>query len=176
VSGTACGSLPLSSVPVPVRTVNTLECGIGLTERINGRAAELTGEIEVLRKQLADAEHELDRLVIAGQVITQLTAEDTPAGELGGAGPAQRGFGLLVPPRSQASAAGDLPGDYRSLLEAVAAVAAETGGPVTCVMAAQRAGLDVTGRHSENIRAKLKRLEDRGWLRRNAAGKFTIAP
>jgi hypothetical protein len=67
-----------------------------------------------------------------------------------------------------------LPGDYRSLVEAVAA--AGTGGPVTCVMAAQRAGLDVTGRRSENIRAKLKRLEDRGWLRRTAAGKFAIAP
>jgi predicted transcriptional regulator of viral defense system len=81
-----------------------------------------------------------------------------------------------VPPRSQASGPGDLPDDYRSLVAAVAAAAAETGGPVTCVMAAQRAGLDVTGRQSENIRAKLKRLEDRGWLRRTAAGKFAIAP
>ncbi|MGA2830066.1 MAG: hypothetical protein ABSF03_28610 [Streptosporangiaceae bacterium] len=148
-----------------------------LAERITGRVTELTGEAGLLRKQLADAEHELERLVIAGQVITQLTAGDTAAaGEPGTAGPAQRGFGLLVPPRSQASGPGDLPADYRSLVEAVAAAAAETGGPVTCVMAAQRAGLDVTGRQSENIRAKLKRLEDRGWLRRSAAGKFTIAP
>jgi hypothetical protein len=116
---------------------------------------------------------ELERLVIAGQVITQLTAEDEG---VAGAGPAQRGFGLLVPPRSQASATGSLPGDYRSLLEAVAAAAAETGEAVTCTAAAQRAGLDVTGRHSENVRAKLKRLEDRGWLRRTPAGKFTIAP
>ena len=146
-----------------------------LTERIAGRVAELTGEVELLRKQLADAEHELDRLVIAGQVITQLMGDGAlAAGEPAGAG--QRGFGLLVPPRSQASGTGDLPDDYRSLVEAVAAVAAETGGPVTCVMAAQRAGLDVTGRQSENIRAKLKRLEDRGWLRRTATGKFTIAP
>jgi predicted transcriptional regulator of viral defense system len=81
-----------------------------------------------------------------------------------------------VPPRGQASGPGDLPGDYRSLLEAVAAAAAETGGPVTCATAASRAGLDVTGRQSENVRAKLKRLEDRGWLRRTAAGKFAIAP
>jgi post-segregation antitoxin (ccd killing protein) len=142
-----------------------------LTERITGRVAELTGEVELLRKQLADAEHELDRLVIAGQVITQLTADDAAAAPAG-----QRGFGLLVPPRSQASGTGDLPDDYRSLVEAVAAAAAETGGPVTCAMAAQRAGLDVSGRQSENIRARLKRLEDRGWLRRNAAGKFAIAP
>ena len=47
-----------------------------LTERITSRVAELTGEVELLRKQLADAEHELERLVIAGQVITQLTADD----------------------------------------------------------------------------------------------------
>lgn len=148
-----------------------------LTDRITGRVNELTGEVELLRKQLDDAERELERLVIAGQVITQLTADDTAAaGGPGAAGPAQRGFGLLVPPRSQASGPGDLPGDYRSLLEAVAAAAAETGGPVTCVMAAQRAGLEVSGRQSENVRARLKRLEDRGWLRRNATGRFTIAP
>jgi hypothetical protein len=146
-----------------------------LTERITGRVTELTGEVELLRKQLADAEHELERLVIAGQVITQLIGDDA-AGGPGAAGPAQRGFGLLVPPRSQVSGTGDLPDDYRSLVEAVAAAAAETGGPVTCVMAAQRAGIDVTGRQSENVRAKLKRLEDRGWLRRTAAGKFAIAP
>jgi post-segregation antitoxin (ccd killing protein) len=147
-----------------------------LAERITGRVAELTGEVELLRKQLADAERELERLVIAGQVITQLMADDEAAGEPAGGGPAQRGFGLLVPPRSQASGPGDLPDDYRSLVEAVAAAAAETGGPVTCVMAARRAGLDVSGRQSENVRAKLKRLEDRGWLRRNATGRFTIAP
>ena len=147
-----------------------------LAERITSRVAELTGEVEMLRKQLADAEHELERLVIAGQVITQLTAEDALAGDPGGTGLAQRGFGLLVPPRSQASGPGDLPGDYRSLLEAVAAATAETGGPVTCAQAAQRAGIDVTGRQSENVRAKLKRLEDRGWLRRTATGKFAIAP
>jgi hypothetical protein len=147
-----------------------------LTERITGRVTELTGEIEALRKQLADAEHELGRLVIAGQVIAQLTADNALAGEPAGAGSAQRGFGLLVPQRSQASGVSDLPDDYRSLVEAVSAAAAETGGPVTCVMTGQRAGIDVTGRQGENVRAKLKRLEDRGWLRRTAAGKFAIAP
>jgi hypothetical protein len=146
-----------------------------LAERITSRVAELTAEAELLRKQLADAEHELDRLVIAGQVITQLTADDG-ARPAAAPVPAQRGFGLLVPPRGQASGPGDLPDDYRSLAEAVAAVAAGTGGAVTCVQAAQRAGLDLSGRQSENVRARLKRLEDRGWLRRTAAGKFTIAP
>jgi hypothetical protein len=80
-----------------------------LTERITSRVAELTGEVELLRKQLADAGHELERLEIAGQVITQLMAGDADVGEPAGAGPAQRGFGLLVPPRSQASGVSDLP-------------------------------------------------------------------
>ena len=142
-----------------------------LAERIASRAAELAGEVEQLRKQLAGAEHELERLVIAGQVIAQLAA-----GEAGAAGPAQRGFGLLVPPRSQASGPGDLPGDYQALLEAVAAATAEAGGPVTCAVAGQRAGIDVSGRRSEGVRAKLNRLEDRGWLRRTATGKYAIAP
>ena len=145
-------------------------------DRIAGRRTELTGEVELLRKQLAEAERELERLVIAEQVITQLTADGTAGGEPAGAGPAQRGFGLLVPPRSQASGVSDLPGDYRPLAEAVTAVAAQTGGAVTCMQAAARAGLDVSGRQSGNVRARLKRLEDRGWLRRTAAGKFTIAP
>ena len=147
-----------------------------LAERITARAAELTGEVEVLSKQLADAEHELERLVIAGQVITQLTADDAAGDEIPCPGPVQQGFGLLVPPRSQASGPGDLPEDYRSLLEAVAAAAAQAGGPVTCVQAGQRAGLDVSGRRAENVRARLKRLEDRRWLRRTAAGKYAIAP
>ncbi|HET9974623.1 MAG TPA: hypothetical protein VFQ68_40770 [Streptosporangiaceae bacterium] len=53
-----------------------------LTERITGRVTELTGEVELLRKQLADAEHELERLMIAGQVITQLMADDAAAGDM----------------------------------------------------------------------------------------------
>jgi hypothetical protein len=140
-----------------------------LTERITSRVTELTGEVEALRKQLADADA-LERLEITGQVITQLTADDADAAsEPASTRPAQRGFGLLVPPRSQASGVSDLPGDYRSLLDAVAAVAAETGGAVTCMQAAQRAGIDLAGHQVENVRAKLKRLEDRGWLRPSRA-------
>lgn len=41
-----------------------------LLERITARVAELTGQVEQLRKQLADTEHELDRLVVAEQVVT----------------------------------------------------------------------------------------------------------
>jgi hypothetical protein len=46
-----------------------------LTERITGRVTGLACEVELLRRQLADAEHELERLEIAGRVIAQLTAD-----------------------------------------------------------------------------------------------------
>jgi hypothetical protein len=95
-----------------------------LTERITGRASVLAGEIELLRKQLADAEHELERLTIAEQVITRRIADDAR-----GAGPAQRGCWC-----HRRSKAAD-PGDYRSLLKAVPATAGETGGSVTCAHA-----------------------------------------
>jgi hypothetical protein len=91
-----------------------------LTERITSRVTELTGEVEALRKQLADAEHELERLEITGQVITQLTADDADAAsEPASTRPAQRGFGLLVPPRSQASGVSDLPANATMLLRAL---------------------------------------------------------
>jgi hypothetical protein len=67
-----------------------------LADQITGRVAELTGEAGLLRKQLANAKHELERLVIAGRVITQLMTGDAATGEPGATGPAQRGFGLLV--------------------------------------------------------------------------------
>jgi hypothetical protein len=90
-----------------------------LAERITRRVTELTSEAELLGKQLADAGHELERLEIAGQVITQLTAGDAPGGPA--TGPAQRGSGLLVPPRSQAASPGGLPDDCQSLVAAPAA-------------------------------------------------------
>lgn len=76
------------------------------------------------------------------------------------AGPVQHGFGVLVPPHGQASGTGGLLKDYRLLARAVTAIAAETGEVVTCTAAAQRVGLDLSGRRTENVRAKLRGLED----------------
>lgn len=89
------------------------------------RVTELTGEIEVLRKQFANAEHELDRPVMAGQVITQLTASCEVAG------PARAGAARRVPscwcPAQPCDRPDGPSDDYRWLLEAVAE--AEAGGP-----------------------------------------------
>jgi hypothetical protein len=42
-------------------------------------------------------------------------------------------------------------------------------------MAVRRVGIDVSGRQTEKVSAKLSRPEGRGWLRRCAAGKFDLA-
>jgi hypothetical protein len=47
---------------------------------------------------------------------------------------------------------------------------------VTCLIIAQRARVEMTGRQSENVRAKLERLEDRGWLRRSTTGTLPSRP
>lgn len=53
-------------------------------------------------------------------------------------GVSTRGLGPLVSPRSQALGPGDLPGNWPSPLEAVAAATTEADGPMACVMAAAR--------------------------------------
>jgi predicted ArsR family transcriptional regulator len=67
---------------------------------------------------------------------------------------------------------GDLPGDYRDLLAAVA----DAREPVRCKQLCEQLGLGTEPKHVEGARSKLKRLVDRGWLRRNGAGMFTAVP
>jgi hypothetical protein len=88
VSSPVGGTLPVIFCVCPCSYSNLSGARMELAERIANRAAELAGEVEQLRRQLADAERELERLVIAGQVITQLTADGTAGGESAGAGPA----------------------------------------------------------------------------------------
>jgi hypothetical protein len=75
-----------------------------LAERIASRVAELTSEVELPRKQLDDAEHELEPLVIAGQAIAQLTADDAAAvGEPGRRRAGAAGLRAAGAPRRLAS-------------------------------------------------------------------------
>lgn len=143
---------------------------MSLLDQITECTGELTTRAEQLRKELADVEYELGRLETAGQVVTQLLAQDQPpvAG-----GPAKTPVArVMIPYRRDVQGARDLPADYQRLLAAV------TGGsgPVRCKKLCEQLGLGTEPRHVEAVRAKLKRLEDRGWLRRNGAGAFIAAP
>ena len=123
-------------------------------ERLRGQIAELT-------ERLAGVEERLSRLVIAREVVDEVldgsaTAELSPVpGQLEvpaspGAGHPPVTGGLAVPPWRPGLEADVLPRDYRDLLE----VAEDAGRP---------------------LRAKLKRLVERGWLAEEAGpGLFAL--
>lgn len=143
-----------------------------ILERIGARRAYLAEQAELLGKQLAEAEAELARVAAAEQVVAQLLAEDAAVGE------AARGDdsatvvepGRVVPYRKDAAGPGDLSAEYQRVLREVAAA----GGPVRCKQMCERLGIGTEPRKVEAMRARMKRLADRGWLREGAPGLFTM--
>lgn len=153
-----------------------------LLERIAARHAEPADQAQHLTKQLADVQHELDRMIVAKQVITQMLAEIDPTG---GDIPVQAptastsiatgtspGPGFLIPYHSQAPSVSELPADYQVLPQIVI----DADGPLICKDICRAAGLSTESGPVETTRAKLNRLADRGRLRRTPAGSFTRSP
>lgn len=138
-------------------------------EELRGRIAELTG-------QLARAEEGLARLVITRQtvdeVLSEAGADAAPAAEQGGAAPPRRSpvIGVVtVPPWRAGAGVSVLPREYRDLLE----VAEDAGRPLRAGQIAAAAGLPAERGKVETLRAKLKRLAERGWLAEEA-GLFAL--
>jgi hypothetical protein len=144
-------------------------------------AEQLRGQIAQLAGRLAGVEEQLSRLVIAREVVDEVldgpAAEVSPAaGQPGvtaspGAGrPAAIGA-LAVPPWRAGAGVSVLPQDYRDLLE----VAEDAGRPLRAAQIAAAAGLSTDRGKVETLRAKLKRLVERGWLAEEAGpGLFTL--
>jgi hypothetical protein len=76
---------------------------------------------------------------------------------------------LAVPPWRAGLEVSMLPQDYRDLLE----VAEDAGRPLRAVQIAAAAGLSTDKAKVETLRAKLKRLVERGWLAEEA-GLFAL--
>jgi hypothetical protein len=147
-----------------------------ILERIGARRAYLAEQAELLGKQLADAEAELARVAAAEQVVVQLLAEDAAAGEVARDDDSTMATatvvepGRVVPYRKDAAGPGDLSAEYQRVLQEVAAA----GGPVRCKQMCERLGVGTEPRKVEAMRARMKRLADRGWLREGAPGLFTM--
>ena len=133
-------------------------------------AEQLRGQIAELAERLAGVEERLSRLVIAREVVDEVL--DRAAWEVSpvpgqpqviaspGAGPAPVPGVLAVPPWRAGVNASVLPQDYRDLLE----VAGDAGRPLRAGQIAAAAGLSTGRGKVETLRARLKRLVDRGWL------------
>jgi hypothetical protein len=139
-------------------------------------AEELRGRIAVLAEQLAQAEERLSRLVITRQTVDEVLSEasvDAPlAVEPGVMAPPRRSpvIGVVtVPPWRAGLGVSVLPRDYRDLLE----VAEDAGRPLRAGQIAAAAGLSTDRGKVETLRAKLKRLAERGWLAEDA-GLFAL--
>jgi len=149
-------------------------------------ADELRGEIAQLNERLTRAEEKLSRLEITRETVTEI---------LGGAGAAQPAAGqavdavdaadpaagsrlvsgspvgvLTVPPWRPGLAQSVLPSSYRDLLE----VLADAGRPLRAARIAAAAGLSTDKSKIEGLRAKLKRLVERGWLAEDGPGLFMV--
>ena len=137
-------------------------------------AEQLRGQIARLAERLAGVEEQLSRLVIAREVVDEVL--DRAASEVSpvpgqpqvtaspGAGPAPVPGVLAVPPWRAGLDASVLPQDYRDLLE----VAEDAGRPLRAAQIAAAAGLSTDRGKVETLRAKLKRLVERGWLAEEA--------
>ncbi len=145
------------------------------------QAEELRGQIARLAECLAGVEEQLSRLVIAREVVDEVL-DGTAAGVSAASGQpevtASSGAGhspaigvLAVPPWRAGLEADVLPQDYRDLLE----VAEDAGRPLRAGQIAAAAGLSTDRGKVETLRAKLKRLVERGWLAEEAGpGLFTL--
>jgi hypothetical protein len=139
-------------------------------QRISARRAYLAEQVELLGKQLTEAQAELARVVSAEQVVGQLLAEHGAAGEEDPAMVAGVEPSRVVPYRKDAAGPGDLSAEYQRVL----AEMAEAGAPVRCKQLCERLGIGTEPRKVEAMRARTKRLTDRGWLRETAPGLFTL--
>jgi hypothetical protein len=140
-------------------------------------AEQLRGQIAQLAERLAGVEEQLSRLVIAREVVDEVL--DGAAAEGSPVSPASRqpevaasaGYGrspvigvVAVPPWRSGLEVSALPEAYRDLLE----VAEDAGGPLRAAQFAAAAGLSTDRGKVETLRAKLKRLVERGWLAESA--------
>ncbi|MCX4704162.1 hypothetical protein OG252_51425 [Streptomyces sp. NBC_01352] len=148
----------------------------------------LRREIDALNERLAEAEERLARLEITRETVAEILGE---AGgdrvEAGAAtvpvrvkvagpvavesAPAAPVGVLTVPPWRPGIAVAVLPKTYQDLVE----VLVDAGHPLRAGQVAAAAGLSTDKSKVEGLRAKLKRLVDRGWLAEDGPGRFTTA-
>ena len=136
--------------------------------QIGAKRAELEGRLELLRKELADAEDELSEVAAAERVVARIMtdARDAPDQDLDARDATPIGV-VTVPVRG----AGALPEGYAVLWELIATAPK----PLTCKDLCAQLGWELLPKNTEGLRSKLKRMVERGWLAEGRPGKFTAA-
>ncbi|WP_234432979.1 hypothetical protein [Streptomyces sp. NRRL S-1824] len=144
-----------------------------IAERIAARRAELDELEEQLVKQLDQVRDERDELAVAERVWRRMA--ERFAGERVAAAPAAGQVAgravLLVPHREGGVDEAVLPPEYQRILAAVR----QAGAPVATRAVGETLGLDTGVRGKlEPLRGKLTRLAERGWLRKQPDGRYSV--
>ncbi|MCX4564713.1 hypothetical protein OHA02_52515 [Streptomyces phaeochromogenes] len=144
-------------------------------EEITRPRMRLTERAELLRKELAEIDAELGRLE-AAEVVFGQWAEATDGGrrpsgivepERVAAGPGAGGM-RLVPDRVEGMGLEALTSEYQRIMEIVAGA----DGPVMAKDVALAWGRELTPGKVEPVRGQLRKLADRGWLKRTGSGRY----
>ena len=146
-----------------------------MLERIAARRAELDLQEEQLVKQLAEVRFERDELLVAERVMQRISGQDVVEYLSLAPSPAEAQVGgrsvLLIPVRAGGIGPEALPSDYQRIL----GIVRDAAGPVKVKEVGGVLGLPDTRGRLEPLRGKLNKLAGRGWLRKLADGRFTIA-
>ncbi|WP_326823317.1 hypothetical protein [Streptosporangium sp. NBC_01756] len=160
-----------------------------LLEELARREAAARERVERLRERLTAEEETLSRLVVTRQTVEEILGEAASraqrpqigAGEgpdehgtAGGdrpAGPGASLIGVVTVPRWRPGMnTSVLPRAYQDVLE----VLADTGSGMRAGKIVAAVGLPAEAVKVEGMRSKLKRLVERGWLREDAPGLFSV--
>lgn len=148
---------------------------LGLLEAKEASARERT---ERLRSQLEDAELEVERLVCAREMVSQVLSQPEDQGSQEAAtGPdVSRGTpkrGSVVPHHREGLDAGVLAPEYWRIMTVLG-----SRSPQEWLRAkdlARLLELELVPAKIEGLRSKLKRLAERGWVVQSVAGTFQAA-
>ncbi|MCC9711636.1 hypothetical protein E4N62_44950 [Streptomyces sp. MNU76] len=149
-----------------------------LMEALESRRAEVLGQAERLREQIAGlseelsrAEERLARLQIARETVEEVLA--APSSPVPGTDAAGGGDGGVAVALVKAEAELDvtvMSPEYREII----ALFATSGAAMRCKEVCRHLGLGIEPRHVEGIRSKLKRLVERGILAEPSSGLFKV--
>lgn len=141
------------------------------------RVEELRGQAERVLARLREAEAVLERRGIARAELAEALAAPEPEPEavvsprlvpMPAKAPVARS---VVPKRREGLTAHVLAPDYQRLLGVLEAEAGEEG--LRAGKVAERLGVELTPAKIEGVRARAKRLAERGWLAEERPGVFT---
>ncbi|MFF7192030.1 hypothetical protein ACFZAR_44565, partial [Streptomyces sp. NPDC008222] len=164
-----------------VRVLSEGGCGVpSLMEALEARRAEVLGQAERLREQIAGLSEELSQVEerLARLEITRETVEEVlaapsspvPPGADGADGEGNGGIAVaLVKAEAELDVTVMSP-EYRAII----GLFATSGAAMRCKEVCRHLGLETEPRHVEGMRSKLKRLVDRGILAEPSSGLFKV--